>query len=368
MKIAILSPFYPLRGGIAQFADALANALSVEHEVQCYSFKRQYPDKLFPGTTQWVENAEEGLCVAKPLLDSMNPVSYVRTAKDINRFEPDLYIDVYWMSYMTLSMGSVRSLVRCSKKMTVVHNFIPHEPKFYDARLAKLFLRKSSGLIALSDAVRGELQNCFPTKKIKTLLHPNYVQFGETVNSTEARNKLGLPLEKKIILFFGLIRSYKGLDTLIEAFSKLGEEYFLLMAGECYEEIESYQKQLSKLPESSYQLHNRFIPDKEVSLFFSAANVCVLPYKSATQSGVTAVAHHFHLPVIATKVGGLHEFVDHDKDGYLAAPNDAVDLHKHLEMYFLQEKEETFRMVLKGSKHVSWTEFSSQLISFARSL
>jgi glycosyltransferase involved in cell wall biosynthesis len=363
MKIAILSPFYPLRGGIAQFADALANELEKNHVVLRVSLKRQYPNALFPGKTQFVESPRKEDCKALAILDSIGPKTFGKTAKVINDFEPDLFIDVYWMTFMVPSFSTVLRKIK-SRKIGIVHNFISHESKWYDKNLASYFLKKHDGLIALSAAVSAQIKTGLPNQSVMHIPHPIYSHFGEKTEKSLARQKLGIKEDEKLLLFFGLIRDYKGLDVLLEAFQDLDDTFTLIVAGECYGDISKYQKIVDQGSNKKVKFLNRFIADEEVPVLFSAANVCVLPYRSATQSGVTAVSHHFHLPVIASNVGGLHETIHQNENGYLVEANNVKSLRLCIQNYFEEKKESEFRQNLEMNISVGWESFINQLIEF----
>jgi glycosyltransferase involved in cell wall biosynthesis len=361
MRIAILSPAYPLRGGIAQFTDSLVSAFSQEHEVIVFSFKRQYPGILFTGETQYVDPIEDDKVKGEFLLDSVNPFSANKTAKAINNFTPDILITAYWMSFMSPILTRVANKISPkTKKIALIHNYIPHEKMFYDSFLTKRFVGTQDSIITLSTVVQEQVIKDFPEKPVKALPHPSYVMFGDRADREMARKKLGINQDKKCLLFFGLIRSYKGLDILLEAYSKLDKDYNLLIAGECYGSFEKYQTLIDASPNKErIILHQRFIGNEDVPLYFSAADLCVLPYRSATQSGVTAVAHHFNLPVLATNVGGLHEFIHHEKNGLLVESENVDALTQGVEKCFEKGILEKFSENLKAQEDLTWEEFAN---------
>ncbi|MBU2018220.1 MAG: glycosyltransferase [Bacteroidetes bacterium] len=367
LKIAILSPFYPLRGGIAQFADNLANELEKNHEVLRVNFKRQYPRFLFPGKSQEVSKIDQNLEKSEPLIDSIGWFSFGRTAKVLNTFEPDLVITAYWMPLMLVAYSRIIKKLKSKdiRKVILIHNFISHQKKPFEKSLILKFIKKNDKIIALSETVANQIQKEAPKPAIKVLHHPVYNQFGDLLPRTTSEETLLLPKNKKVVLFFGLVREYKGLLDLITAFEQLADDYFLLIAGECYGSTEVYNQALSKLSKGKYRWDNQFVPDEQVRLYFSVADVCVLPYRSATQSGVTAVSHHFNLPVIATNVGGVHESVQHKKNGILVEPERPDQLQKAIEDYFDKNMKPGFVASLTADPPPNWKDFSSAIVKFS---
>ncbi len=372
MKIAFLSTFYPFRGGIAQFNASLYRAFEKENSVKAFTFTRQYPDFLFPGETQMVTDKDRADKIPSDrILDTMNPFSYYSAASRIKEFAPDILLMKYWMSYMAPSLGTVAKKLKGSAKViTILDNVIPHEKRFFDTAFTKYFLRQHHGFVVMSDAVKNDLLALHPGAKYISHPHPLYDHFGSAVETDEARKKLNIPGGKKVILFFGFIRDYKGLDLLIEAVSKLNDEYVLVIAGEVYGSFEKYDKQIDALKiKQRVVKHVRYISDDEVPLFFSAADVCVLPYKSATQSGITSIAYHFDLPLIATDTGGLKEAIQHGKTGIIVAHPDAGLIAGSVETYFSENNKPKFReeiKILKG--RLSWNGLADAISGFGGSL
>ncbi len=371
MKISLLSVFYPYRGGIAQFSAMLYRALEKEHELQAVTFCRQYPNFLFPGSSQYVTEEDDADKIpAIRTLDSVNPFSFGKTAKKINAFQPDLFISQYWMTFFGPATGGVqKKLTKGTKRISILHNVIPHEKRFFDNFANKSFLKHNEGFVVLSDAVLKDLLSILPDANYLRIDHPVYSHFGEKLARNEASQKLNLSAEKKYLLFFGFIREYKGLDILLEAMKKLSDEYELIVAGEIYGSFEKYQAIIdaNKLQEKVH-LFNQYIPDDEVATYFSAADVCILPYKGATQSGITAIAHHFDLPIIATDVGGLKETIQHEKTGLMIQP-DASELKNAIELIFEDERLESFSKNISAYKAKnSWENFAQKVIEFSDNL
>ena len=251
MRFAILSPIYPYRGGIAQFSGMLYTELVKEgHEVKAFNFKRLYPDILFPGKTQYVEAGDRAIEIESVrVLDSVNPVSYFSTVNAIRSYAPDVLIISYWMSFFVPGYAHVANrMKKHCKVITLIHNAIPHEPRFFDKPLASLLFKQCHGFIVMSDNVRYDLRKLYPGAKYIQNPHPLYNHFGSKINKNEACRKLGIHPSKKNLLFFGLIRDYKGLDLLIEAMGQLNEDYHLIIAGECYGSFEKYQTLIDASP------------------------------------------------------------------------------------------------------------------------
>jgi glycosyltransferase involved in cell wall biosynthesis len=371
MKIALLSAFYPYRGGIAQFSAKLYRELEAQNEVKAYTFKRQYPAFLFPGKTQFVESGDNADPItAERVLESTNPLSFARTAQEINRFEPDVLISQYWMTFFGPAIGSVHKKVKSAKRVSIVHNMIPHEKRFFDKPANKHFLKYNDGFVVLSKAVRDDLLSLKPDAKYLLIDHPVYDQFGELEDRSETLMKLGLDVDKKYLLFFGFIREYKGLDLLLEAMSGLDDSYHLIVAGEVYGSFDKYQ-QIIDQNELADRVHlfNDYIPDDEVTNYFSIADVCILPYKGATQSGITAISHHFEVPIIATDVGGLKETVHHEETGLIVDAPEPDLIKNAINDYFARDMKNEFSKNIRLEKaERSWPKFAEKVLDFVKTL
>jgi glycosyltransferase involved in cell wall biosynthesis len=373
MKITFLSTLYPYRGGIAQFNANLYRELEKQdHTLQAVTFTRQYPDFLFPGETQLVtEKDTVDPIPTKRWLDSINPFTYWSTARKIRQFEPELLITKYWMTFFGPSLGTVAKRMRKSTtRISILDNVIPHEHRFFDKPFNRFFLKHNDGFVVMSDSVLKDLLSLKPDAKYLRIDHPLYDHFGKQLNREEACVKLGIDPSKKIILFFGFIRDYKGLDILLDATATLTEDYCVVVAGEVYGSFEKYEQQIKKLGiQNKLKLFNQYIGDQEVPLYFSAADVCVLPYKSATQSGITSIAMHFNLPIIATDTGGLKELVQHEKTGLIVDQPDAALLSKSIKRYFDEGMKQAFaqNLEVEKAKH-SWANFAAKLIDFSKEI
>lgn len=369
MKIAILSCFYPYRGGISQFNACLYGELSKEHIVKAFNFSRQYPEFLFPGKTQTVTADDEAVPVeSESLLDTANPFSYIRTYHAIRDWKPDVLIVRYWMSYFAPSLGYItRRMRKHCKVISILDNVVPHEPHFFDAPLTRYFLKGSSGSVTLCEAVSKDLLALQPDARHTVIQHPLYSHFGARKNRDEAEAMLGISHGKKNILFFGLIREYKGLDILLEAFRMLPEDYQLIIAGEPYGSFDRYQKIIDSLPgKDRISMNLKYIKDSEVSKYFSAADVAVLPYRSATQSGISSVSYHFEVPMIVTDVGGLKETIGDRGTGLVAQECTPEAIHKEILKYFADPhiKEDCIRNIREEKDRLSWSTFAQKLTEF----
>ena len=371
MKIAYLSTFYPFRGGIAQFNANLYGELKKKHDVIPFTFKRQYPGFLFPGTTQYITAGDLAVPVDSiPVLDTINPLSYRTSAWHIAKTKPDVLIMKYWMTYFALSLGSVASYLkkRGCKVISIPDNVIPHEKRFFDKPLTTWFLKQNTGFMVMSESVRDDLLSLQPDANYILKEHPLYNHFGEKTDKRLAMEQLKLDPEKRTLLFFGLIREYKGLDMLIDAMSLLDESYQLIIAGECYGDFGKYRQAIDNSPACSrIKVLNRYITDDEVPQLFSAADLLVIPYRSATQSGVIPVAYHFDVPVIATDVGGLKESIERAGSGLVCHPT-VESLAESIQKFFRLNKEVFIKNIQKEKQALSWETFADALTGFIETL
>ena len=372
MKISIFSAFYPFRGGIAQFNARLVRSLEKENEVSAFTFKKQYPNFLFPGTNQYVEEKDiVDKIQAKRIVSTFNPLSYFGGSKAIKAANPDVFITNYWMSFFGIFMGLFAAKQSPkTKKIAIIHNLIPHEQRFFDKWFNRFFLKRYDGFVVMSDSVKTDLLSFKPNAKYIQLNHPWYDHFGEIISASEAREKLKIFPTKKTILFFGLIRDYKGLDLLIDAFSELNDEYQLVIAGEVYSNLQKYENQITESKaKNRIFFFNQYIPDSEVQNYFSAADVCVLPYRTATQSGITATSFHFELPIIATNVGGLKEIIGKSELGLIVEEPNSILLKDAICCYFENNMKEKFQINIRKEKESNtWSEFAKSLISFSKTI
>ena len=327
MKIVLVGPFPPFRGGISDLNAALADHLSKRHEIHAINFTTQYPKVLFPGKTQFKKGDSAQEVDSIRCLSSINPFSWRKTAYKIIDIEPDLVLFRFWLPFFAPAFSGVAKKIRKYSDATIMaicDNIIPHEERLLDTRITKRFFGFIDSFIVLSKKVENELLSFVPEAKYKYSPHPIYSIFNNTLSKEQAKAELKLAT-KKVLLFFGLIREYKGLDILINAMEKIKtelEDYTLLIVGECYENENKYTELIKKAGiTDNVKCHYSFIPDNEVGKYFSATDVVVLPYKTASQSGIVQIAYHFDTPVIVSNVGGLPEIVDEGKTGYCVEPN-----------------------------------------------
>jgi len=373
LTIAYLSTFYPYRGGIAQFNASLYRALEKEHQVKAFTFTRQYPEFLFPGKTQMVtekDNADK--IPAERLLDTVNPLTTGVTAKAIKKIQPDILLMKYWMPFFAPSLGAVAGKMKSkTKSIAILDNVIPHEKHFYDIPLTKYFLNRCDGFVVMSESVKKDLLSLNPDAKYILHHHPYYDHFGNKEEISTAREKLNIGKDQKVLLFFGFIRGYKGLDILLEAFKNAPSDYTLVIAGEPYEDFAKYQPALDGLKAQGKNIVDfiRYIEDHEVPILFSASDVCVLSYKSATQSGIASIAMHFDLPMIVTNVGGLPEEVENGKTGMITPEVNASSVWKSIEQYFQQNLKTIFQQNIAATKQQrSWKNLADRLVEFSKTL
>ena len=374
MRICFLSTFYPYRGGIAQFNALLYRQLEKNHELHAITFKRQYPSLLFPGKTQFVTSDD----VADPIpsqrwLDTINPVSYINTARKIRNLKPDVVLTKYWMTFFAPSLGFVLSRQsRFSKRIAILDNVIPHERRFFDHAFNRYFLNRNDAFIAMTEKVKADLLSYLPDAKCLVIPHPVYNQFGPRLNREEALDALGLNQlkDKKILLFFGIIRDYKGLDVLIETLAKLDDSYHLIIAGEAYGDFKKYQRLMEQVQVTERcHVFERYIDDHEVPVFFSASDVCMLTYKSATQSGISGISQHFELPTIATNVGGLAESIEHGVTGYVVENVAPVEIADAVQQYMNSNAKPIFSAnIAKQNQANGWESFAKTLMDFIHTI
>lgn len=362
----MLSVFHPYRGGIAQFSGRLFRELEKQHEVKAFNFSRQYPGFLFPGKTQRV-TAEDWADPVPNLqsLDSINPITWYGTAKKISAFGPALFLSRLWMPFFGPSFGFVAGcLSRSITKIAVLDNVVPHEKRFFDIPFTRYFLNQHDGFVVMSRQVASDLNSMKPAAPFVLCPHPLYDHFRPRIPRSEACRLLGIDDRKKILLYYGFVRKYKGIDLLLDAFSKLDERFHLIIAGEWYEDSSSFEKKMNPL-QTRITFLNRYIGSEETRLLFSAADVCTLTYLHATQSGVAAIAMHYEVPLIVTRAGGLFEQVEKYKIGLIADDFTAQSVAGTIMQFFSSDTSDTFKSgfaLLKDD--LSWSRFSSELLGF----
>jgi len=361
-RLVLVGPVYPYRGGIAHFLEKMARDLRARgHTVEVVTFTRQYPERLFPGATQYEAAPPPYPVAAVRLIDTLNPASWIRAVRHVARFAPDAVVFKYWMPFFAPAFGTIARLLRRRgiPSIAVVHNALPHERRPGDAALSNYFLRACAGFVTLSEAVTRDLGVLGVRGPVRQVAHPVYDVFGEALPKADARAKLGLPPDAPVLLFFGFVRKYKGLHALLEAMPRLVEALpgvRLVVAGEFYEDEAPYREQIARLGLSEHvALHDRYVPNDAVATYFSAADLVVQPYLSATQSGVAQIAFHFERPVVVTDVGGLAEIVRGGRAGLVVPPGDPEALARAVLRFFREDLAERLTAgVREAKKQYGW--------------
>lgn len=372
MKVAIIGPAYPLRGGMATFNERLARQFQQEgHEVTIFTFSLQYPGFLFPGTSQYSTEPGPTNLNIEVCINSINPLNWFKIGNRIKNWRPDLVVVRYWLPFMGPSLGTILRRIKKNKHSKIVciaDNIIPHEKRPGDKPFTKYFIKPIDAFITMSEKVIADLRLFSTTKPARMVPHPLYDNFGARIDQAVAREKLGIPTAIPLMLFFGFVRKYKGLDILLDTMHLLqqkGKNYYLLIAGECYEDKEAYEKQLA-LPGVSEKVfnHMQFITDSDVKYYLCAADVVIQPYRNATQSGVTPLAYHFEVPMIVTNVGGLPALVPDGKVGLVAEPN-AASLAEKIEQYFTIGKAAFLPHLQEEKIKYSWSVMTQSIMDMA---
>lgn len=372
MRIGIAGTAWPYRGGLAAFNERLARQFIAEgHEVKIFTFSMQYPDFLFPGKTQYSDAPQpEELSISRTI-NSINPFSWFKTARAIRKAGIEVLVIKFWIPLMAPCLGTIARLARRKgiRVVSILDNVIPHEPHFWDKWLIRYFIRSVDSFIAMSESVKEDCLKFLPASRhdVVTLSpHPLYDNFGEAVTKTDARSFLGLPQDKTILLFFGFIRDYKGLDLLMKAYKKAyTKDLLLVVAGEFYNNAQQYcdlEKELGL--EGTIEWRTDFIPDDKVRYYFSAADLIVQPYKTATQSGVTQIAYHFERPMLVTNVGGLAEIVPNGKVGYVCEVNEdeIAEAIRSFAAMDTKQRDASFRKNIQNEKQkYAWSAMTAKI-------
>ena len=360
MKVTILSTAHPFRGGIAVFTERLARAFKLNGDsVRISTFKLQYPNFLFPGASQYSSSPKpEDIDIACEV-NSINPLNWINIGYKIKKERPDILILKYWIPFMAPCLGTISRIVRSNKHtkvIVVVDNIIPHEKRIGDDLLNSYFINSVDGFITMSDSVMDDLSLFNKTKERILGVHPLYDNFGKSKLKSEALEALGLDSNFKYMLFFGVIREYKGLDILLNTLAILKTKNVkLIIAGEFYESSDPYYAIIDKHGlRDNIVLVTKFIPNEEVVNYFCAADIIVQPYKNATQSGVTQIAYHFEKPMLVTNVGGLEEIVPHDKVGYVCKPEPNNIANAIDDFYYNNKESKYIEGVQKEKVKYSW--------------
>lgn len=340
--VVIIGPAYPLRGGLASFNERLAKQFKTEnYNTTIYTFSLQYPSFSFPGTTQYSSETKPSDVEIKVCINSINPFNWIKIGFQLKKLNPDIIIVRYWLPFMAPCLGTILRIAKKnnrSKIVCIADNIIPHEKRLGDTLFTKYFVKPIDAFVTMNKKVLEDVK-LFSLKPALQITHPLYDNFGDKISKTEARKKLQIPETEKIILFFGFIRKYKGLDLLLNAMALpeiKNTGIKLLIAGEFYENRESYDKIISDNNlHAQLLLHTDFIADSDVKYYLSSCDFVIQPYKSATQSGVTPLAYHFEKPMLVTNVGALPELVPNEKVGLVAEPTSEDIAKKIVQLYAL---------------------------------
>jgi D-inositol-3-phosphate glycosyltransferase len=370
MKIVIAAPAHPYRGGIAEFSNRLAFQFQSEgHNINIVTFSLQYPGFLFPGKTQYTDSpAPEKIKITRSL-NSVNPFNWLINGRKIKRQKPDILLLRFWLPFMGPCLGTVSRITRSNKHTKVIcifDNVIPHEKRPGDKFLTRYFTKNIDGAIVMSVTVENELKAFRRDIPIKLNPHPLFDNYGDAVPKEYALAVLKLDPDFSYLLFFGFIRAYKGLDLLLDAFADhrlRSRKLKLLVAGEFYEDDTPYRTKIKEHGlENDVIIFNRFIRDKEVPIFFGAADLVVQPYKSATQSGVTQIAFHYEKPMLVTEVGGLKEIIPHGKCGYVVNPDFQSIADSIVDFYDNNRKELFAEGVKQEKQKFTWDKMTGSII------
>jgi glycosyltransferase involved in cell wall biosynthesis len=378
-KIIIIGPAHPLRGGLATFNQRLAKEfIQCGHDCSIYSFRLQYPSFLFPGKTQYSdEPAPDGINIF-PAINSVNPLNWIKTGHQLKKEKPDIIVVRYWLPFMGPALGTILRKVRKNNHTRIIciaDNVIPHEKRPGDKAFTTYFLHSCDAFITMSEKVMADLRLFQPQKPALLVQHPLYDNFGAILSKEKAREKLGLGSGESIILFFGFIRKYKGLDLLLEAMKLLKENpatglqnLKLMIAGEFYEDEKPYRELIDKLGiRDNLILKTDFIADSEVKYYLCAADAVIQPYRNATQSGVTPLAYHFEKPMIVTNVGGLPALVPDGKAGLVVEPTPQSIANGIERFYRLGENYFIPHLRTEKQKY-SWANMVNAIIQMANDL
>jgi glycosyltransferase involved in cell wall biosynthesis len=348
MRICLIGPSYPFRGGLAHYTTLLYRHLRKRHQVSFYAFKRQYPKWLFPGKTDR-DTSEAPLqeSEVQNILDSINPLTWLYTCRQITQNSPELVIMPWWTSFWTPHFWIITTLIKrfsSAKILFICHNVVDHEAHIFSRICSRIALRNGDYFIVHSQSDGKRLSTLMPSALITHAFHPLYDFFSSRMLApTEAKAKLGLHGET--ILFFGFIRSYKGLEDLLHALPLIlrHRRITLLIVGEFWEGKKAAVELIQALNiEEAVQVIDRYVPNEEVGLYFSAADLVVLPYVSGTGSGIVQIAYGLERPVVATRVGSLPEVVEDGRTGYLVNPRDPKALADAVIRFFVEDKKNEF--------------------------
>jgi len=373
-KLVIIGPAWPLRGGLSAFDEKLATQFTEKGiQTRIDTFSLQYPSILFPGKSQYTTDPKPNNVNIEVCINSINPFNWIKIGLKLYREKPDLIIVRFWIPFLAPCLGTILKIAKKNKHtkvISIVDNMIPHEKRIGDRLLTNYFVKTVDGFIAMSEKVKNDIKT-FSHKPVSISPHPIFNHFGDPITKLEARLQLGLPKEDKIILFFGYIRKYKGLDLLIhamanEAIKKLGIQ--LMIVGEFYEDASAYHDLVSSLGlQDQIKFYSNYIPDGEVKNYVCSADFIIQPYRNATQSGVTPLAYHFEKPMLVTNVGGLADTVPNLKTGIVVAPTTEA-IAKGIETLYELGENNFIANIKEEKKKYSWAQMTEKFLALYQQL
>ena len=373
-KLVIIGPAWPLRGGLSAFDEKLATQFTEKGiQTRIDTFSLQYPSFLFPGKSQFTTDPKPNNVNIDVCINSINPFNWIKIGLKLYREKPDLIIVRFWIPFLAPCLGTILKIAKKNKHtkvISIIDNMIPHEKRMGDRLLTKYFVKTVDGFIAMSEKVKNDIK-IFSHKPVSISPHPIFNHFGDPITKMEARTQLGLPQQDKIILFFGYIRKYKGLDLLIQAMANetiknLGIQ--LIIVGEFYEDASTYHDLVNALGlQNRISFYSNYIPDGEVKNYVCSADFIIQPYKNATQSGVTPLAYHFEKPMLVTNVGGLADTVPHLKTGIVVAPT-AEEIAKGIETLYELGEKHFIPNIIEEKKKYSWSQMTEKFLALYQKL
>jgi glycosyltransferase involved in cell wall biosynthesis len=367
-SIVIIGPGWPLRGGLSAFDEQLVRTFTDKNiKARIETFSLQYPSFLFPGTSQYTNEPAPKDVNIHAGINSINPFNWIRIGLKLRKEKPDLIIVRYWIPFLAPCLGTICNIAKSNKHtkvIAIVDNMIPHEKRIGDEILTKYFSTSVDGFLTMSDKVTKDVK-LYSTKPTLLSPHPIFKHFGESISKEDARKALGIDYNDKIILFFGFIRQYKGLDILLKAMAvneikKAGIK--LMIVGEFYEDAQPYQDLIKSLGiEASVILHTHFVTDSDVKMYVCSADFMIQPYKHATQSGVTPLAYHFEIPMLVTNVGALADTVPDGKVGVVVEPNE-MDIATGIQTLYQNGTEYYLNNIKDEKKKYSWEQMANNFL------
>ncbi len=366
MRLAFVGPVHPFRGGISHFTARLASEISSTDDCYVINFARLYPNFIFPGKTQFDHSRSEFRFPAERILDPLNPLSWRKASQQIKAWRPDALVFQYWHPFFIPALRSMaKSLKGSAPRIAICHNISPHEGAAFLKLITRSFFKHIDGFLVHAASESADLLCLKPDAVYKAGFHPLYDMFpGQEISRAEARVKLGIDSSTKLALYFGVIRPYKGVDIFFESCRLLGDlqDLKMLAVGEIYSSENELRALVASIPGNRAELIDAYVPNEEVALYFRAADLVVLPYRSATQSGVVPIAYACGRPVVVTNVGGLPEAVNDGVSGFVVPPNDPSALAGAIRQFFTSENRERFEAGVAAMKQsLSWSKYAGLL-------